>query len=796
MKKVYKLWYDKPAPNRGKVASTWASHWSKEKDPDWEEWSLPLGGGHFGLNIFGRTDTERIQVTDVSLANPYPSGVNNFAEISIDINHPEHEIKNYTRDLVLNDSTAHAKYDYQGVTYEREYFTSYPDAVAAVKFTASEKGKITFTLRAETPFLIPFGMEPFGGEGDMGKTGHVKADGDTITLKGEMEHYGILYEGQIKVIIEGGVLKHSYDKLFVEAANSAVILLAAGTNYEISEKNYFGDRLDRLKGNPHPHERITATMEKATQLGYDELRKRHVADYSNFFDRVYFDIGGKLSDVPTDRMLQNYKDGKHDPYLEEVYFQYGRYLLISSSRKGTLPGNLQGLWNQYGISPWSAGYWHNINIQMNYWPAFTTNLAEMFESYADMNKAMYKLALQNADKYVGHLSEAYTDVEYVVPLEEPGKNGWAVGTGGGPFRQNGPWPGGHSGPGTSALTAKMFWDYYDYTRDTEKLEKVCYPILSGVAKFLAKSLIEKDGILQIHPSASPENRLPSDSTVFNSSHSENRRYNGPHYQTTGCTFDQQMTYENHKDTIAAAEILGIDDETVRIAKAQLNRLDPVVIGDSGQIKEYREENKYGEIGDPHHRHISQLKSLFPGQLITSDTPDWVEAAKVTLRSRGDKSTGWAMAHRMLCWARVKDGQRAYELYQTLLKVGTLTNLWDTHPPFQIDGNYGGTAGVSEMMLQSNGNVMEPLAAIPESWKTGSYSGLVARGNFVVDCDWENSKLKKMTITARVGGNCQIRYPGITGATITDANGKPVNVTQAGNDVSMETVKGGVYTVSM
>ena len=788
MKKVYKLWYDKPAPNRGKVASTWASHWSKEKDPDWEEWSLPLGGGYLGVNIFGRTDTERIQITDVSLANPYPSGVNNFAEIYVDINHPEHEIKNYTRDLVLNDATSHVKYEYNGVTYEREYLASYPDAVIAVKFTASEKGSISFTLRAETPYLIPFGKELYGGDGDMGKTGEVKADGDTITLKGEMEHHGILYEGQIRVLIEGGVLKHSYDKLFVENADSAVILITGGTNYEIAEKNYFGDRLDRLKGNPHPHERITARIESATKLGYDKIRSRHVADYGEFFNRVYFDIGGKLSDTPTDRLLADYKEGKHDPYLEEVYFQYGRYLLIASSRKGALPGNLQGIWNQYGISPWSAGYWHNINIQMNYWPAFITNLAEMFESYVDMNKAFFKLAQSNADQYVAQITEENPDVKYVVPMEEigQGKNGWAVGTGAGPFRVNRPAPRGHSGPGTSALTAKMFWDYYDYTRDTDILKNISYPILSGVSKFLSKSLIEKDGLLLAHPSASPENRVKD----------ENERFGGVHYQTTGCAFDQQMTYENHKDTIAAAEILGIDDETVRIAKEQINRLDPIIIGGSGQIKEYREENMYGEIGDPHHRHISHLKSLFPGQVITSDTPEWVEAAKVTLRSRGDKSTGWAMAHRLLCWARVKDGQRAYELYQTLLKVGTLTNLWDTHPPFQIDGNYGGTAGVSEMMLQSNGNVMEPLAALPPDWKNGSYSGLVARGNFVVDCDWENSKLKKMTITSRVGGICQIRYAGIVNAIVTDASGATVLTTQVGNDIVIETVKGGVYTVAV
>jgi len=330
-----------------------------------------------------------------------------------------------------------------------------------------------------------------------------------------------------------------------------------------------------------------------------------------------------------------------------------------------------------------------------------------------------------------------------------GKNGWAVGTGAWAYDTNRPRPGGHSGPGTAALTSKLFWDYYDYTRDHAVLKNVSYPILSDVANFLSKSVIEKDGLLLAHPSASPENRTAA----------ADGRFSDVHYQTTGCAFDQQMIYENHRDTIEAAEILGIKDETVRIAKAQIDKLDPVQIGDSGQIKEYREETAYGSIGDPKHRHISHLKALFPGQLINHHKTEWINAAKVTLEQRGDKSTGWAMAHRLLLWARAREGNRAHTLYQTLLKTGTLTNLWDTHPPFQIDGNYGGTAGVAEMLLQSNGSIIEPLAALPEAWQTGSYSGLVARGNFVIDCAWQNGKMTKLTVTARVGGKCQIRYDG-------------------------------------
>jgi hypothetical protein len=305
-------------------------------------------------------------------------------------------------------------------------------------------------------------------------------------------------------------------------------------------------------------------------------------------------------------------------------------------------------------------------------------------------------------------------------------------------------------------------------------------VLSGAAAFPSKTVIKKDGLLLAHPSASPEQCV--DNIYPN------------YYHTTGCAFDQQMIYENHKDCIAAAAILGIDDETVRIAKEQLDKLDPVTEGESGQIKEYREEGKYGEIGDPHHRHISQLAALSPGQTINSDTPEWVRAAKVTLTERGDKSTGWAMAHRLNAWARVKDGEHAYLLFQTLLQTGTLSNLWDTHPPFQIDGNYGGTAGVAEMLLQSNGNTVEPLPALPAGWPAGRFDGLVARGNFVIGCEWESGKLRVMTVKSNRGGPCRIRYPGICGFSVTDTNGKAVQATIYNNDLVIETAENGRYQI--
>jgi hypothetical protein len=787
MHKIYRLKYDKPAPNRGRVSDK-----PDAKDGDWEEWSLPRGCGHVGGNIFGLPDVERMQVTEVSLARPYPYGVNNFAEVYLDFCHPEDEVTDYCRDLVLNDATAHVRYDYRGVSYEREYITSYPDGILAVKLTASRKGGVSFTLSAVIPYLRPPGEDQtahdtahYKGNIFMGKTGTVAADGNKITLSGELEHYGVLYEGQIQVINEGGTVSAAEDRLRVDAADSAVILMAAGTNYVLTENVYLeNDRTKKLAGNTHPHKHITETIEKAAALGYEELRRRHTEDYSTFFNRVNLDLGG-VENKSTDSLLADYKAGKPDPYLEELYFQFGRYLLISSSRKGTLPGNLQGLWNQYDRSPWSAGYWHNINIQMNYWPAFTTNLAELFESYAHMNKAFRKLAQRYADEYLAQIRNENPSAEYAVPVNESGtgKNGWAVGTGGWPYALDKPAPNSHSGPGTGGLTAKLFWDYYDYTRDREILRETVYPVLSGMVDFLCKTVIEKDGLLLAHPSSSPEQRADD-----------------KYYQTTGCAFDQQMIYENHRDCIAAARILGIEDKTVRTAKEQLDKLDPVIVGESGQIKEYREEKKYGEIGDPLHRHISQLVALSPGQAINQDTPEWLAAAKVTLAARGDRSTGWAMAHRLNAWARVKDGEHAYLVFQTLLRNGTLNNLWDTHPPFQIDGNYGGTAGVTEMLLQSSsqsnsrngGIVIEPLPALPSEWAAGRFDGLVARGNFVVGCEWESGKLRTMTVTARRGGICRIRYPGISDSTVM-CNDKAA-VTKDNDDLVLHTVENGVYTI--
>jgi alpha-L-fucosidase 2 len=771
--KKYHLWYNKPAPNRGGDMKIVKAR-GKPFDEDWENWSLPIGNGYLGASIFGRTDTERIQLTENSLSNKgqYNIGsLTNFGEILIDFN--QQNISNYVRSLDLEDAVARVKYTCDNVNYTREYFASYPDKVLVIKLKADQASKLNFTMHPYIPYL----RNPDTSRIKDGRTGKVFTSNNTITLSGNMQYYNIDYEGQIKVIPYGGKLlakndaQNDHGTIELINADSALILVALGTNYQM-KSSVFKDTVPskKLEGFPHPHNKVQQIVEAAMQKSSTELMQAHLKDYHHLYERVKVNLMGKMPSIPTDELLANYKNGILDRYLEELYFQFGRYLLIASSRIGTLPSNLQGIWTQYDISPWTSGYWHNINVQMNYWPAFNTNLASLFTSYQNYNEAFRDMAIKNADHYIKLRNPTVYD-------SISGNNGWTIGTSASPYAIGE--PGGHSGPGTGGFTTKLFWDQYDFSRDINILRKSGYPTMLSMVKFLSKTLKDTLGFFLASPSASPE-----------------QRHNNTYYQTVGCAFDQQMIYESMNDVLKSAKLLNDNNATITNIKHLINKLDPIQVGWSGQIKEYREEKKYGEIGEYKHRHISHLVGLYPGTIINAQTPAWMDAARRTLIERGNISTGWAMAHRLNLWARIKEGDTCFILLRNLLQRSTNNNLWDTHPPFQIDGNFGSTAGIAEMLLQSHEGYVEPLAALPTNWANGNYAGLIARGNFEVAAAWENEHATLISIISKAGGICKIKYPNISGALLKNKAGKPLPFKVIAKDlISFSTNKNESFSIT-
>lgn len=766
--KEYSLWYSQPAPNEG--AENIVKSRGFPYDKYWERWSLPIGNGYMGACIFGRTDTERIQLTEKTFGvkGPYKKGgIGNFAEIYIEDIHHDQPL-NYKRSLRLNDAISTVNYQYEGVNYTREYFANYPSNVIVVKLKADQPGKISFTLRPVLPYLHEYNDE------GTGRTGKVSAQNDLITLTGDIQFFRLPYEAQIKVIPSGGQLKAMNDEsgnngtIRIQQADSVVLLINAQTAYQLKSSVFTASPENKFTGNEHPHRAVSQCIQKAADKGYEVLCKEHIADYQSLFSRVDLRLCDETPGIPTDSLLHDYQRGKESLYMDELLFQYGRYLLIASSRKGSLPPHLQGAWSQYEYAPWSGGYWHNINIQMNYWAAFNTNLAEVFIPYVEYNEAFRQSANEKA---TGYIKKNNPDALSAISEE----NGWTIGTGANAFSIDS--PGGHSGPGTGGFTTKLFWDYYDFTRDEDILKKHSYPAMLGMAKFLSKTLKPtEEGYLLADPSSSPE-----------------QYHNGTTYQTKGCAFDQEMIWESFHDALKAADILKEESPFLRTIKEQIGKLDAIQIGESGQIKEYREEKKYSDIGDPRHRHISHLCALYPGTLINAETPEWLKAATVTLNNRGDKSTGWGVAHRLNLWARVKDGDMAYQRFQLLLKKYILENLWNMHPPFQIDGNLGGTAGVAEMLIQSHEGYINPLPALPAAWRDGSYEGLVARGNFVVSVFWKQGLMTQMNILSRAGGECVIQYKDIANFTIKDAKGKKVKtIRESKNRIRFATQKGNTY----
>ena len=813
-----KIWFDEAAPLLPSEHKPTAPNGGSDVDEAWEKWSLPIGNGYFGANVFGRTETERIQISEKTLVNPHSlknggttytvGGTNSFSETFIDFGHTSSAVTNYNRYLDLTTAISGVQYQYNGVTYTREYFTSYPDKAIVIRLDADTNGALSFTLRPTIPYEQSYAA--FKGDG-VTKSGTVTSsvtDGvGKIELSGNMGYYGIDFLGIYKVYTDGGTIaasttQHSYKDtdgtsktdtdgtIVVEGAKSAYIVLSLGTDYELSSDIFTSAETNkptknttiddtRVKVEGYMSSINSKISGKSFEQAYNTLKNSHISDYKNLFDRVSINLGAKESDLAltTDKLLERYKNGTESTYLEMLLFQYGRYLLISSSRDGSLPANLQGVWNTYNMPAWACDYTHNINVEMNYWPAFSTNLAETFRAYVDYNSAYMKQAELYADAIINKINpDAY---------DKDGGNGWVLGDHTTVYKYTS-----HESAGNLGFMTQVFWEWYAYTKDPVVLEYV-YNVLVNAARYITKCVkLDENGNYLIENSDSPE--------MF---------VNGIWYYTDGTTYAQSFAYLNNYNALEAAKSLGIDlndsgllsTEEYSILNTimeQIDKYDPINVGLSGQIKEFREEDHYCSPGDEyHHRHTSQLVGLYPGNLINSTTPAWLDAAVVTLTERGDLGSGWGVAFKMNHWARTKNGERAHDLLESLFKNYMYENLWAQHPPFQIDANFGATAGISEMLLQSHEGYIAPLAALPSAWSTGSYTGLVARGNFEVSAAWENGLAKTFNITSKSGGTASVYYPSITGAYVVDSDGNTVNYTVSGQDlISFETEVGKTYII--
>lgn len=730
------LRYDRPSPIIDDFTDT-----VLEKR-GWERFSLPIGNGSIGATVQGRLETERITVTENTVTNNWTrkyrdatgcpaGGLNTFAELLFDFNHST--ASDYVRELSLDDATVSVRYTYRGVQYKRTVFVSHPDQVLVMRVEADVPGAVNLGIRPQIPFV---GKGLYEDGDGYAKSGEVTADGDRITLRGQMEFYGTVFEGQLRVIAEGGTITPSryQGRIWVENADALTVVFGASTNYRLESKVFTEeDHTKKLEGCPDPHDEVAEIVDAAAACSYETLLERHLKDYHSIYSRVSISLNEECPDLTTDELLHEYQNGNHHRYLETLLFQYGRYLLIASSRT-RLPANLQGIWNQYASCPWFGGYANNINVQMNYWMSGPANLRELFIPYINYAKAYMPWAKTLADRFVG---EFYPD-----RLEEAGNNGWLLGVTANAYFVEPLRKVTHSGPGMGAMTSLLFWDYYDYTRDLDFLREFGYPALRDMSVFFSRMLEKIDGKMLVFDSASPENY-----------------HNGGPYHTTGCAFDQQMIYENDKRTLQAAEILGIEKPILDEIRARLPLLDPVLIGDSGQVKEYREETTYGSIGDPRHRHVSHLMGLYPGTLINRETPEWLDGAKITLDGRGDRIGigGWPLIHRLLLRARTCEPQKALDLIHSFM-IDVMENLWANHRVFQIEGNLGYVAGVCEMLMQSQAGYIEFLPTLPEEWKNGSFEGLVARGAFVVDCEWKNGIVERFSVVSEKGARLFVKIP--------------------------------------